>query len=224
MSEQARKVKHEAIPQWAEGFYYNKGIFDEAVVYYDDEALYFEVRGKDSGIVRFSFAKEGGDSGPEGEGAGGSARRGCGNARPVGSARGLDEDRARLRDRPDAGGGAHGGSRALGRLVACSAACPDRGSALRLRHGNRNGLRLLASGTGRSYGGSRRGRSAGAACLGRGVGQLAAAHRCPPSALDPAHAQGPAPRVGPRGVRGRVGASVLGARWTREARLDKGRA
>jgi hypothetical protein len=55
MSEQARKVKHEAIPQWAEGLYYNKGIFDEAVLYYDDEALYFECRGKDSGIVRFSY-------------------------------------------------------------------------------------------------------------------------------------------------------------------------
>jgi len=55
MSEQARKVKHEAIPQWAEGLYYNKGIFDKAVIYYDDEALYFEVRGKDSGIVRFSY-------------------------------------------------------------------------------------------------------------------------------------------------------------------------
>ena len=55
MSEQARKVRNEAIPQWAEGLYYNKGIFDEAVLYYDDEALYFEVRGKDSGIVRFSY-------------------------------------------------------------------------------------------------------------------------------------------------------------------------
>jgi hypothetical protein len=55
MSEQARKVRSEAIPQWAEGLYYNKGLFDEAVIYYDDEALYFEVRGKDSGIVRFSF-------------------------------------------------------------------------------------------------------------------------------------------------------------------------
>jgi hypothetical protein len=54
MSEQARKVKHEAIPQWAEGLYYNKGIFDEVLVYYDDEALYFECRGKDSGIVRFT--------------------------------------------------------------------------------------------------------------------------------------------------------------------------
>jgi hypothetical protein len=55
MSEQARRVKHESVPQWAEGLYYNKGIFDEALVYYDDEALYFEVRGNDSGIVRFSF-------------------------------------------------------------------------------------------------------------------------------------------------------------------------
>jgi hypothetical protein len=55
MSEQARRVKHAAIPQWAEGVYYNKGIFDEALVYHDDEALYFEVRGKDSGILRLSY-------------------------------------------------------------------------------------------------------------------------------------------------------------------------
>ena len=55
MSEQARRVRNEAVPQWAEGLYYNKGLFDEALVYYDDEALYFEVRGKDSGIVRFSY-------------------------------------------------------------------------------------------------------------------------------------------------------------------------
>jgi hypothetical protein len=55
MSEQARRVKHEAIPRWAEGLYYNKGFFSEALVYYDDEALYFEIRGNDSGIVRFSF-------------------------------------------------------------------------------------------------------------------------------------------------------------------------
>jgi hypothetical protein len=45
MSEQARKVRNEAIPQWAEGVYYNKSIFDEAVLYYDDEALYFEGQG-----------------------------------------------------------------------------------------------------------------------------------------------------------------------------------
>ncbi len=55
MSEQARRVKNEAIPQWAEGLYYNKGLFSEVLVYHDDEALYFECRGSDSGIVRFSF-------------------------------------------------------------------------------------------------------------------------------------------------------------------------
>ena len=55
MSEQARQVKKEAIPQWAEGLYYNKGLFSEVLVYYDDEAVYFECRGKDSGIVRFTF-------------------------------------------------------------------------------------------------------------------------------------------------------------------------
>jgi hypothetical protein len=54
-SKQQRKIKSEAIPQWAQGLYYNEGIFREALVYHDDEALYFELRGKDSGIVRFSF-------------------------------------------------------------------------------------------------------------------------------------------------------------------------
>ena len=54
-SAQQRKVKSEAIPQWAQGLYYNQGVFREALVYYDDEALYFELKGKDSGIVRFSF-------------------------------------------------------------------------------------------------------------------------------------------------------------------------
>ena len=55
MSEQASKVRHGVIPQWAEGLYYNKGLFSEALVYHDDEALYFELRGKDRGIVRLSF-------------------------------------------------------------------------------------------------------------------------------------------------------------------------
>jgi hypothetical protein len=55
MSEQARKVSNEAIPRWAEGLYYNKGLFDKTIVYYDDEIVYFECRGKDSGIVRFSY-------------------------------------------------------------------------------------------------------------------------------------------------------------------------
>ena len=55
MSEQARKIHHEAIPQWAQRLYYNKGLFNEARLYYDDEAVYFEVRGKDNGTVRLSF-------------------------------------------------------------------------------------------------------------------------------------------------------------------------
>lgn len=55
MSEQARKVHNEAVPQWAQGLYYNKGLFSEVLVYHDDEAIYFECRGKDSGVMRFTF-------------------------------------------------------------------------------------------------------------------------------------------------------------------------
>ena len=55
MSEQPRKVKKGAIPEWAEGLYYNKGIFSEVLVYYDDESIYFECRSKDSGVVRYTF-------------------------------------------------------------------------------------------------------------------------------------------------------------------------
>jgi hypothetical protein len=55
MSEQAEKVKNKAIPRWAEGLYYNKGLFSEVLVYHDDESLYVEVRGKESGVVRFSL-------------------------------------------------------------------------------------------------------------------------------------------------------------------------
>jgi hypothetical protein len=54
-SEQQRQIKSEAIPKWAQGLYYNEGVFSQALVYHDDEALYFEIRGKDSGIVRFSY-------------------------------------------------------------------------------------------------------------------------------------------------------------------------
>ena len=54
MSEQARKVKHKAIPEWAEGLYYNSGLMSEVLVYYD-EAIYFEHKGKESGIVRYTF-------------------------------------------------------------------------------------------------------------------------------------------------------------------------
>ncbi len=55
MSEQAHKVKDEAIPERAEGLYHAKGAFSEALVYRDDEALYFEHRGQNSGIMRFPF-------------------------------------------------------------------------------------------------------------------------------------------------------------------------
>jgi len=54
-SEQAQKVKHKAIPQWAEGLYYSKGLFSEVLAYYDDEAIYFECKGKGGGIARFTF-------------------------------------------------------------------------------------------------------------------------------------------------------------------------
>jgi len=54
MSEQAQRVKNKNIPEWAEGLYYNSGLIKEVLVYYDDEAIYFECRGKESGIVRFS--------------------------------------------------------------------------------------------------------------------------------------------------------------------------
>ena len=55
MSEQARKVKNKAIPEWAQGLYYNSGLFSEALVYHDEEAIYFEHKGRESGIVRFTF-------------------------------------------------------------------------------------------------------------------------------------------------------------------------
>jgi hypothetical protein len=55
MSEQARRVENKAIPEWAEGLYYSSGLMKEVLVYHDDEAIYFEHKGKDSGIVRFTF-------------------------------------------------------------------------------------------------------------------------------------------------------------------------
>jgi hypothetical protein len=55
MSEQARRVENKAIPEWAEGLYYSSGLMKEILVYHDDEAIYFEHKGKDSGIVRFTF-------------------------------------------------------------------------------------------------------------------------------------------------------------------------
>jgi hypothetical protein len=55
MSEQAQRVENKYISQWAEGLYYSSGIMSEVLVYHDDEAIYFEHKGKDSGIVRYTF-------------------------------------------------------------------------------------------------------------------------------------------------------------------------
>ena len=55
MSEQAQKVKNKNIPEWAKGLYYSSGLMSEVLVYHDDESIYFEHRGKESGIVRFTF-------------------------------------------------------------------------------------------------------------------------------------------------------------------------
>jgi hypothetical protein len=55
MSEQAQKVRNKNIPEWAEGLYYSSGLMKEVLVYHDDESIYFEHKGKESGVVRFSF-------------------------------------------------------------------------------------------------------------------------------------------------------------------------
>ena len=55
ISEQAKKVKNKNIPEWAQGLYYSSGLMKEVLVYHDEESIYFEHRGKDSGIVRFTF-------------------------------------------------------------------------------------------------------------------------------------------------------------------------
>ena len=55
MSEQAQKVENKAIPEWAEGLYYNSGLMAEVLVYHDNEAIYIEHKGKESGIVRLTF-------------------------------------------------------------------------------------------------------------------------------------------------------------------------
>jgi hypothetical protein len=55
MSEQAQKVKNKNIPEWAQGLYHSSGLMSEVLVYHDEEAICFEHRGKDSGVVRFTF-------------------------------------------------------------------------------------------------------------------------------------------------------------------------
>ena len=55
MSEQSQKVKNKNIPEWAQGLYYSSGLMSEVLVYHDDESIYFEHKGKESGIVRYTF-------------------------------------------------------------------------------------------------------------------------------------------------------------------------
>jgi len=55
MSEQAQKVKNNNIPEWAQGLYYSSGLMSEVLVYHDEEAIYFEHRGNNSGIARFAL-------------------------------------------------------------------------------------------------------------------------------------------------------------------------
>jgi hypothetical protein len=55
MSEQAQKVKNKNIPEWAQGLYYNSGLMSEILVYHDEEAIYIEHKGRESGIVRLTF-------------------------------------------------------------------------------------------------------------------------------------------------------------------------
>ena len=54
-TEQARRIKNKASPEWAQGLYYNSGLFSEVLVYHDDEAFYLEHKGRDTGVVRFTF-------------------------------------------------------------------------------------------------------------------------------------------------------------------------
>ena len=55
MTEQAHEIKQKAVPEWAEGLYYNSGLYSEVLAYHDDEAIYLEHKGRNSGVVRFSF-------------------------------------------------------------------------------------------------------------------------------------------------------------------------
>jgi hypothetical protein len=52
---QEQIVKYKNIPEWAQGLYYNSGLMSEILVYNDEEAIYIEHKGKESGKVRFSF-------------------------------------------------------------------------------------------------------------------------------------------------------------------------
>ena len=54
VTEQAHEIKQKAVPEWAEGLYYNEGLYSEVLAYHD-EAIYLEHKGRNSGVVRFTF-------------------------------------------------------------------------------------------------------------------------------------------------------------------------
>jgi len=49
------KGEEREYPQWAEGLYYTSGLITEVLLYHDEEAIYFEHKGEDTGIVRIPF-------------------------------------------------------------------------------------------------------------------------------------------------------------------------
>ena len=55
MSKQARKVRKEAIPEWAEGLYYNKGLFKKGPLQRGTPLFRGQGQGQSGGVVLFSF-------------------------------------------------------------------------------------------------------------------------------------------------------------------------
>src|SRR5918993_4980847 len=121
------------------------------------------------------------------------------------------EDRTRLRDRPDAGRRTRRRTRTGRGPVAVGPAPSDRLRTLRLRRRDGYGLRPPAQGEGRYWGRGLRGFGTRGTGLGRGMGELAAAHRRPQGALDPEDAESSASRNRPRRVRRGLGTPLLGA-------------
>jgi hypothetical protein len=55
VSEQAHQRSDDPILLRADGLYYDKGNFDEAVIYYDGEDVYFQTKNKDNGTEGFAY-------------------------------------------------------------------------------------------------------------------------------------------------------------------------
>src|SRR5215212_10810801 len=77
VSEQPRNVKNEAIPEWAEGLYYNKGLFSEVLVYHDDRVnlLRAQGQGERSGALHVRDGPESEDDRRQSRGPGRRASR-----------------------------------------------------------------------------------------------------------------------------------------------------